>query len=577
MAYPPEPKKFDAVTIIGLAVAVAILVFGQMQITKKQEAARIAAEQTQREEEDRATLKRIREEKAKAEAAATNPSQTTGAAGTPKTPDAAADKAKKIVIAPTPDIIVTGDFVELAFQSKGATIKSAVLPQADVDVTKKGQKGLEILAEIVDGKRTFGIPKIEIINKKNSNKILWDGHGGNESLDESIWAVKDTGAFDASGIRTVAYEIQLQDYTLTKTFTINKTERFVRCDVALKNGSDADAEYFYELNGPQGVLLDGPAADPKGGAGGRVTIQAQLASRDSQADQGVSNAEPEVKVVSAEAAKAPADDTRAVFYREILWGAVKNRFFMATFVSLDSTQLNRLVASPIINAEKVDDKRYTEPNIALMGRRRQKTLAPSTAQSDPYALYLGPSDDHYLDAAEADMKKLMSAPSDYHMRLSIQFFEMLNWRWPNVDRLARAMMWVFQGIHSLFGNYGIAVVLMTLLIKICLHPLQRKTMISMSKMQKLQPELNRIKKKYENVKGTEATMKMGAEQREVMNAAGVSPTAGCLPMLIQAPVFSALYGIFNHAFEMRGAEFFVDQGSLAPRQSCHAVILAPYH
>ena len=228
---------------------------------------------------------------------------------------------------------------------------------------------------------------------------------------------------------------------------------------------------------------------------------------------------------------------------------------MAAFVSLDQQQLIRIVASPLVNADKKDDLRFTEPNLAIMGRRSEKTLLKGTAQNDPYALYLGPADDHHIDVAEALMKKMMQTPADYNIKMSIQFFEMFNWRWPRVDWLARQMMWVFERIHALFGNYGIAVVSMTLLIKLCLHPLQRKTMVSMSKMQKLQPELNKIKKKYENATSNDAKMKMTMEQQEVMKKAGVNPAAGCFPMLIQAPVFSALYGIFNHEFNMRGAEF----------------------
>src|SRR5205823_161368 len=114
---------------------------------------------------------------------------------------------------------------------------------------------------------------------------------------------------------------------------------------------------------------------------------------------------------------------------------------------------------------------------------------------------------------------------------------------------------VFHHLSRIFGNYGIAVILLTVLIKLCLHPTQRKATISMNKMQKLQPEMKKIQDKYKGQTSNEAKMKMYAETQDLYKKAGASPAGGCLPMFIQIPILSALYGIFSHAFEIRGATF----------------------
>ncbi len=538
-ANPSEPKKFDAVTILGLAVAVAILVLGQMHMAKKHAQEVADAQRVQEEQNESLRIKAAQDKTKLAE-------QGDGKTEHPNSVEA----PKKAV--ETPDIAVTAKYLDLVFCAKGGALKHARLVGVDEDAAKKDGKGLDILAEIVPGKRTFGIPQFEV-NPPNGKNVILDGKPV-ESLDDSIWTPKDSGSFDANGIRILAYEFVLPEYTLTKTFTVSQNERFIRCDLKIENRSEQDVKLRYVIYGPQGILLDGPAQDPKGGAGSRVTIQGHIAAREA-GSQGQSNAEPEVLQVNPEAAKKSEDDGRSLARNENLWASVKNRFFMAALVSLDPNQLVKLKALPIQNNDVSTDKRFEEPNIGLAGDRRDLVLNKSTVRTDSYALYLGPADDDHLNVTEAVLKPLMSPPSDYHLNMSIQFFDSFNWRWPRVDWLARQMMWVFKGLHHLFGNFGIAVVLMTILIKLCLHPLQRKMMVSMSKMQKLQPELNKIKEKYKNATSNEAKMKMTMEQQDVMKKAGVNPAAGCLPMFVQIPVFSALYGIFNHAFDMRGAEF----------------------
>jgi YidC/Oxa1 family membrane protein insertase len=156
-----------------------------------------------------------------------------------------------------------------------------------------------------------------------------------------------------------------------------------------------------------------------------------------------------------------------------------------------------------------------------------------------------------LLAAEADLKLKNKA----HLDLSVQYVELFYKRWPLLDKFARGLLSLFTLLHDWFGNYGVAVILLTLVIKLCLHPMQRKMMVNMAKLQKIQPELKKLQEKYKGQTSMEARQKMALEQRDLMAKAGASPMAGCLPMLIQIPVFSGLYGIFNAAYPIRGADF----------------------
>ena len=116
--------------------------------------------------------------------------------------------------------------------------------------------------------------------------------------------------------------------------------------------------------------------------------------------------------------------------------------------------------------------------------------------------------------------------------------------------LAKPLLELFLFLHKFIPNWGLLIIVFTLLIKLLLHPLTHKSFVSMKKMQEIAPKLEEIKKKYGNnpQKLQEETMKL---YREV----GVNPASGCLPMLAQIPIFLALYEIFLNAVELKGASF----------------------
>lgn len=121
---------------------------------------------------------------------------------------------------------------------------------------------------------------------------------------------------------------------------------------------------------------------------------------------------------------------------------------------------------------------------------------------------------------------------------------------------ARVLASLLGFFHNLIGNYGIAILILTLLVKALLHPLTRKSQTSMFMMQKLAPEIQKIKDKYEGKTSQEAKQKMTMETMGLYSKYGVNPVAGCLPIFIQMPLFFALYNVLNYTYELRHAKFF---------------------
>ena len=122
--------------------------------------------------------------------------------------------------------------------------------------------------------------------------------------------------------------------------------------------------------------------------------------------------------------------------------------------------------------------------------------------------------------------------------------------------LAVPLLGALQWIYGFVGNWGWAIVLLTILINIAIFPLRHKSVVSMRKMQLLQPQLKAIQDRYAGLKVTDpARQKMNTEIMNLYREKGVNPASGCVPMLLQFPVLLSFYSMLSQAIELRGAYF----------------------
>ena len=127
--------------------------------------------------------------------------------------------------------------------------------------------------------------------------------------------------------------------------------------------------------------------------------------------------------------------------------------------------------------------------------------------------------------------------------------------------LLRSLNW----IHGFVGNYGWSILILTMFINLVLFPLNHKSVVSMRKMQEIQPEAKAIQDRYAKLKATDpAKQKMNQELMALYRERGVNPASGCVPILLTLPVFLAFYALLTTAIELRGAPFVrLDSRSLA--------------
>jgi YidC/Oxa1 family membrane protein insertase len=122
--------------------------------------------------------------------------------------------------------------------------------------------------------------------------------------------------------------------------------------------------------------------------------------------------------------------------------------------------------------------------------------------------------------------------------------------------IARFFLAALVWLNTYTKNYGWAIIVLTLIIKLVLYPLQHKWLIGMKKMQKLQPKQEAIKAKYKKARtDPEQKQKMNTEMMKLYQQEGINPAGGCLPFVLQIPILWGFYGLLSHAIELRGAPF----------------------
>ncbi len=145
-------------------------------------------------------------------------------------------------------------------------------------------------------------------------------------------------------------------------------------------------------------------------------------------------------------------------------------------------------------------------------------------------MFIGPKDQERMEKVSPDLRLTV----DYGI-LSV---------------LAEPLFWLLRFIHDILGNWGWSIIVLTIIIKLCFYPLTDKQYRSMANLRKLQPKMEAIKERYGDDR-----QKMGQAMMELYKKEKVNPLAGCLPILVQIPVFIALYWVLVESVEIRQADF----------------------
>ncbi len=211
-------------------------------------------------------------------------------------------------------------------------------------------------------------------------------------------------------------------------------------------------------------------------------------------------------------------EPRKVVGPDVSWGGYESKYFISAIIPKQPSLTNLTFGK---------DQR----NMVFVGMEGPKNLIPPSQDGVfSYSIFMGPKDYDILKAQGVGLENSI----DY------------GW----VKWLALPLLITMKFLYNFIHNYGIIIVILTILIKIVFWPLGNKSYKSMKEMQKLQPKMNELKEKYKNDKA-----KLNQEVMQLYKTHKVNPMSGCLPMVIQIPVFFGLYKALLYSIELRHAPF----------------------
>lgn len=213
----------------------------------------------------------------------------------------------------------------------------------------------------------------------------------------------------------------------------------------------------------------------------------------------------------------------------VKWAAVSNKYVCSILSE---------VRTPFILSQK---RYYAEPGngedkypvISVGASLGSVNLAPGAVKDWSFSFYSGPKIIEELNKFDSSTNRVM------HLA------------WGPLDYLARALLWLLVKLHALCGSYGWSIVLLTLLVRMVFYPITARGNSSMKKMQSVQPKLKALREKYKD-----NPQLMNQKMMELYRSEGVNPFGGCLPILLQIPVFFALYATLDGAVELRQVPFY---------------------
>ena len=424
---------------------------------------------------------------------------------------------------------------QLELSSKGAAIRKATFTGFD-DRDYKNPQPLVIISPVQerDGREILSMANTSFVFVQQQLQL---------PLDSLHWKCFDKETA-GDGSQTARFEatIKIQGTNepvlkLIKTYKIIPYSYLLECNIAVENLGDVEQKVRFNLTGPGGLGREAFRSDMRKVMAGFGDSQGQV-SRE------------KIDIKELNKAKDIEDRRLAKPGANFLWAAATNKYFAAILVPLPDEGKDY--------CDWVTDKtgRFYNPDLDSKGDSGDETIgldlkiASSTlgamgqgdsAKTYKFQLYIGPKDKSLFDKNER-----------YRELGFVQTIDFIICCCPAgiIKPLAFGILALMKWMYGFIHNYGVVIIILVFLMRLAMHPITKKSQVSMSKMSKLAPKAEEIKKKYANNKA-EMNKQMMALYREQ----GASPVMGFLPMMVQMPIWIALWSAVYASIDLRGAPF----------------------
>lgn len=306
-------------------------------------------------------------------------------------------------------------------------------------------------------------------------------------------------------------------------------------EIEVRNTADSAQKLSYVLDGPTGMPLEGWWYAHKisqrwfSAAGLRDVAVRFFGATETQID-------------CARIAKGEAESMGQG--KALAYGGVDGQYFSAILLpKKDNLEKNWFETTDAVVVGPKPDARtpLTYTNVTCSLKRLPLELAPGEAHTDSYQVFIGPKRPTLLSQYKA------AGDPNYSLK------DLLYFGWPIFAAVAQLMLGILHFFYNIVGNFGIAIIMLTVLVRGLMFPISYKQTQSMARMQSLKPEMDKITERYK----TDMQKRSQATQ-ELYKKHGINPLAGCLPMFLQLPVFIGLYRALMVDVELRQSSLFGD-------------------
>lgn len=390
------------------------------------------------------------------------------------------------------EITVKTGKTEIVLTTKGGDIISyKLLDHIDTD-TKEG-------VQMVDNVSEFNRACAVALSPNYSAKILNDIFNFSQPNEKTYLFTKDFVVTDKDG--------NSHNVTFGKRYTFENDYMF---KLEILFHSEDETEFVYTLRTSPQI---GPHFNPKLN---RYENRQFISYNGNKAKRQVIGSKPEIKM----------------YNKDYIWNGIGGKYFEEIVIPENSTVMDYSYYSNIVEVNNYANAQ------AILVRKPIK----STDVRDTYFMYFGPRNDKDLKIYNVAEKNVWGL-SNIRLSESLNSSGWLGW-------LETILKWIMEVINKVVHNWGVSIIVMTILIKLAMFPFTRKQSMSTLKMQEIQPKVQAIQTKYQN-----NPQKMQEEMAKVYKEVGYNPMSGCLPLIIQFLILWSMYNLFNNYFEFRGSSF----------------------
>jgi len=391
---------------------------------------------------------------------------------------------------------ITTEKVKVTFTNRGGDIIGyELLDHQD------GEANINMADNITENNRafsvSFGDASKSIINDVYSTKIIDDYTIGFFKP----YKIKNSDGTESS-------------FTFVKQYTFLPDEYVFRLDIRVENITNAKSFNFdnvaYTLRTPPQI---GPYFDKKKDRYENRTFM-------------TFNGEKIKKL------QGLPENSSKIYDKGVNWTGVTGKYFSVLVAPMNNTSIGDIVYSSALDV----------PGYANAQVKIQRNPILDSSSLDTYYIYAGPRTDKAMgiyNKANENGWKLSNLRFDEALQTSGLF----SW-------LEKALKWIMEVLYKIIPNWGVSIILMTILLKLALFPLTKKSTLATLKAQEVQPRMTELQTKYKN-----NPEKLNQEMAKLYQETGYNPVSGCLPMFIQLPLVIAMFNLFNNYFEFRGAMF----------------------